>query len=379
MKYKAVLIGLLLSMFPATTLARPDGHGYKGGSQKVERTMAVDSAATVSLCITSGNITVRGWDKNEVLAQSRDAVQIELISAEPSPTSDQIKKLEIVVLNKAETRKPQGKCQAYSDIELYIPRGATVLVQTRDGNIDIAEIASAYARTQNGDITVQRVSHSIELGGIGGSISIKDSSGRVSVTSAGGGVEAANIRPWESGDDFEVMTIGGDIVLNQITHKQLNVRTVSGNVSVTGSLAAGGRYGFKSFSGDVTLALPANSSFRLSAKVSHGGDIVTDFPLTPATEMTMSGLPKSAFPVAPAPASPPLPPKAAPKTGALPAGATPQFSPAAKGATDVDPAATDVLVRRPSYTLHRINAVYGTGDATISVASFSGTLHLKQN
>lgn len=108
MKYKAVLIGLLLSMFPATTLARPDGHGYKGGSQKVERTMAVDSAATVSLCITSGNITVRGWDKNEVLAQSRDAVQIELISAEPSPTSDQIKKLEIVVLNKAETRKPQG-------------------------------------------------------------------------------------------------------------------------------------------------------------------------------------------------------------------------------------------------------------------------------
>jgi hypothetical protein len=31
------------------------------------------------------------------------------------------------------------------------------------------------------------------------------------------------------------------------------------------------------------------------------------------------------------------------------------------------------------YASRRMNAIYGTGDATISVASFSGTLYLQKN
>jgi hypothetical protein len=35
-----------------------------------------------------------------------------------------------------------------------------------------------------------------------------------------------------------------------------------------GALAHDGRYGFKTISGDVTLTLPVNSSFKISAKLS---------------------------------------------------------------------------------------------------------------
>lgn len=381
MKFRAIFIGLVLSILPASAFAHTDDHKDKERTQKMERTMAVDSAVSVSLCVMSGNITVRGWDKDEVRARSADAVQIELRRVEPvSP--EKTRKLEVVILNKAETPKPQaaqGKCQAYSDVELNIPRGATVLVQTRDGDIDIAEIASAYVGTQNGDISVEQISHSIEVGSIGGSICIKDSSGRVSVASAGGPVEAVNIRPVESGDAFEVITVSGDITLEGVTHKQLSTRTVSGNVNLTGPLTNGGRYGFNSFSGDITLAMPADSSFRLSAKVAEEADIITDFPLTMTTEPAAPKPPtKSTTPAAPTPESPALP-SAAPKSGVPPTGPTPKVIPTEKVVVYVKPEVKVAVTLKPSYSLRRINAVCGTGEATISVSSFSGTLRLQHN
>jgi putative adhesin len=380
MKFRALVIGLVLSIFPASGFAHTDDPKDKERSQKMERTMAVDSAVSVSVCVMSGNITVRGWDKNEVQARSADAVQIELKRVEPvSP--EKTRKLEVVILNKAETPKPQaaqGKCQAYSDVELNIPRGATVVVQTRDGDIDIAEIASAYVGTQNGDISVEQISHSIEVGSIGGSICIKDSSGRMSVTSAGGPVEAVNIRPLESGDAFEVTTVSGDITLEGVTHKQLSTTTVSGNVNLTGPLTNGGRYGFNSFSGDITLAMPADSSFRLSAKVSEEADIITDFPLTITTEAAPKPPTKSATPAPPTPESP-APPSAAPKSGVPQAHPTPKVVPPDKVVVYVKPEVKVTVTPKPSYNLRRVNAICGTGEAAISVSSFSGTLRLQHN
>lgn len=375
MKFRAILISLLsitlsASAFAKTPSARLESKDEDRG-QKVERSIAVDSAVAVSLCVMSGSITVRGWDRNEVVARSADAVQIELKHSEGTPPATSIKKLEVVVLNKAEAQRPQGKCQAFSDVDLSVPRGATVLVQTRDGDISIAEVASAYAGTQNGDIEVEQVSRSIEVGSIGGSICLKDSSGRVSASSAGGPIEAANLRPLEANDSFEVVTTSGDITLTQVAHKQINTKTVSGNLTMTGPLAPAGRYWFNSFSGDVTLALPTNSSFKLMAKVSDDGEIITDFPLT-LTQSSAATPPEPPVP----PVSGPFPgPAPAPKAG--PTGAPPKDAPSVR--VHINPVITVNPVAKVTFAMRRISGTHGTGDATISVASFSGTLRLEQN
>jgi len=378
MKFRAIIFSLVVLAFGASAFA--DGSRSvrrdDDGDQKVERTIAVDPTVTVSLCVTSGNITVRGWDRNEVTARSADPVQIELRKPEEMPAGS-VKKLEIVVFNKAETGKPQGKCQAYSDLDLNVPKGATVLVQTRDGDISIGEVASAYAGTQNGDIEVQQISRSIEVGSIGGSICLKDSTGRVSVSSAGGSIDAANLRPVETGDSLEVVTTSGDINLTNVTHKDINTKTVSGNLTLTGPLAAAGRYWFNSFSGDVTLALPANASFKLMAKVSENGEIITDFPLT-LTQVSAAATAESSTPVAIA-ETPEAPVTPAPPAKADHSGSTPKPAPAPAVKVHVKP----VIVVTPSpkiaFSMRRITGVHGSGDATISVASFSGTLRLEQN
>ncbi len=377
MKFRAIIISLLLVILAVNAFAGAGGARASRkddvGEQKVERSIAVDAAVAISLCVASGNITIHGWDRNEVRARSADAVKIELVHASQSTPGASITKLEVAVFNNDETEKPAGKCQAFSDIELNVPRGASVLVQTRDGDISIAEVAAAYAGTQNGDIEVQKITRSIEIGSLAGNICLKDSSGRVNVSSAGGSVEAANLQPLQADDEFEVITTSGDIMLSHVTHKQINTKTVSGNLTMTGPLARAGRYGFNSFSGDVTVAMPANSSFKLVAKVSQDGEIITDFPLT-LTQNSASSAEARAVATAEAPADP-----AAPVAKSGPVSPVTKVAPVVR--VDVKPK-IHVKIKpevKVAFSMRRVNGIHGTGDAMISVSSFLGTLRLEQN
>jgi DUF4097 and DUF4098 domain-containing protein YvlB len=356
MKFRTVfIIPLLIASATVATVAsgRGDKPKDKGRQQKVERTTAANPNVTVSVCLVSGDITVHGWDRNEVRARSNNAARLEFRGNEATPESGPAKKIEVFISDQPEESRVTRSCLSSSDIELYVPRGAAVQLQTRDGDITVVEVAMAYVNTQNGDIEIERASRSVDAGSIGGSISLKDSSGRINLHSIGGGIEAIDVRPAEADDLFEASSVSGDVVLSRIAHAQLNAHTVNGSLSLTGPLARAGRYGFRTYSGDVTLTLPADASFRLSAKISRQGEIITDFPLT----LTAQG---SADP--PAPPAPASPPDKAPKKDDAPK----------KGVYS-----KTIVVTIP-YAMHRVEAIYGTGDATIYVASFSGTVHLRK-
>jgi DUF4097 and DUF4098 domain-containing protein YvlB len=361
-------------MAAGNVLAHPDRND-DGHSQEVERTVSADPSVTVSICVMSGSISVNGWEKNEVSARSSNATQIELRQKDGKEQAGKLTRLEVFVIDKSETARIKDNCQAYSDLELFVPRGASVHVQTRDGDIDIADIAVAVAGTQNGDISIERISRAVEVASVGGTVSIKDSTGRASVTTIGGGIEVVNLRPSTGADGFEAVSVSGDLNLEGVSHSQFNARTVTGNVRLTGSLAARGRYGFKTMSGDITLTLPSDSSFNLSAKVSKDGEIISDFPLT----LVPDSLSQSPAPAAAPPARPV-------SGGAPPRSPTPVPADTAPGpevVVRVAPRVNKVIVTTPFTvsvpTLRRINAVYGAGDASIQVASFSGTLQLLKN
>src|SRR5438132_11415231 len=108
MKFRAILISFLLVM--AAVFALADGRKGKGRSQKVEQSVPADPNVRVSLCVTSGDVNVRGWDKNEVLARSDDGVQIELRRSDPTNQSSQATKLEVLLMDRAEGQSPRNSC-----------------------------------------------------------------------------------------------------------------------------------------------------------------------------------------------------------------------------------------------------------------------------
>ena len=349
--------------------------------------MVVDPRAIITLCVASGALTVHGWDKPEVRVRSLDAEHIEFRRIDkPKDPNTPATRVDVMVFTKASRVDPKRDCQAIAEVEMQVPAGSTVQVQTRDGDITIYGVAAAYAGSQNGDIIIERATRLVEAGSVGGSISLKDSSGRVNLSSAGGGVAVVNVRATGPDDTFEVGTVSGDIELDDISSPKVMAKTVSGTLIMSGALVKSGYYAFTNMTGDVVLVLPHDASFRLSAKVSERQNLVSDFALKFMSESTPPPLTPRPHPVPhPQPAPPadqPGKPAKGPTAATKPAvkdkpATKDKEKPSAKSGPVLEP----IIVERPTVVapyVRRIDAICGTGDATISVASFGGTVRLKK-
>lgn len=366
MKFKAFIISFLLLLSAGTAYA--DGHG-KIGTQKIERSIAALPNVAVSLCVDSGNVTVRGWDKNEVFARSSEVGRIELKSANSGMPSAGAAKVLVWLVDKPVGVEEKGGCDAFGDVELMVPRGAALYLQTGDGEIDVSEVASIFARSETGDISVKKATRSVEVVSFSGEIAVANSTGRMAMKSVSGMMTASNLRPNDQNDCFEASSISGDIQLQGVDHQLVTVKTANGKIDFSGPLAHQGRYNFNTTSSDVTLSLPENSSFRLNARVARDREVITDFPLDLTIEDPVPVMHKKAEP------APPAPPEPAPQP-------IPRAAPDAKQPVIVvaDPQVQTVKVKpvvvKTLYSLRRISAVHGSGDSLITIASFTGTIHL---
>ncbi|HSE31968.1 MAG TPA: DUF4097 family beta strand repeat-containing protein [Pyrinomonadaceae bacterium] len=358
--------------------------------------MPVDPTATITVCVMSGTIEVRGWDKNEVRVRSADAGVIDFRRIDKVKEKDKERsvqtpatRVDVMVMDKSDKTGKKGDCQAVADVEVEAPHGATVQVQTRDGDIHIIGVAAAYAGSQNGDIAIEHATKLVEAGSVGGSILLRDSAGRINLSTAGGTVEAANVKATSADDTFEVATVSGDVQLDHISNAKLVVKTVSGGVTMTGALMRSGEYGFTTWSGDVVLALPTDASFQIVAKLSDSQNIISDFKLKYLEMPPQPNQRVTRAPGAPAPRSPTpkvQPPAKTPQPSVEASAKAPE--PGVASAANTAPPAvkgapTGTVVIRPSvvvapFALRRIVATCGTGDANIAVNSFSGSLRLKK-
>ena len=383
---RTLILLLTLVSLCSVAVARHDNRTRKDDEKrkhetKIERSLATDPQVVVSICVSSGNIKVNGWSNNEVRVSSVEAGEIELKRKDVGTGA--VQKMDVRVRDKQNETTSGDPCDAYSDIEVNVPRGATVQLQTRDSDIDVENVAVVYANTQNGNIDVERATRLVEAATIGGGISLRDSTGRISAHSAGGTIEAVNVRPLDRTDVFEARSLGGEISLDHVAHTQVSANTLNGSLRVEGPLAAHGRYNFRTMSGDLTLSLPAESSFQVSARYSQGAEVITDFPITLTSLTTAKRAASPGAVVAPAAVGVPAPVvKPMPAPGAPPA--TPP-DPKAVPAEDAEDGMVKVktkkgmvVVNMAGLSMRRIDGVCGTGDAKLELASFSGTIHLQR-
>ncbi|HYP01524.1 MAG TPA: DUF4097 family beta strand repeat-containing protein [Pyrinomonadaceae bacterium] len=298
-----------------------------------EQTIAAEATVTLLTCVETGHVVVRGWDRKEVRARSNDASRIELRRADATTAPNPATRVEVLVArDEAEPARP-GLCSNSGNLELDVPRGATVQIKGNTGDLNIAGVASVRAKTLSGDIELQGITKSVEAWSANGTIIMRNSSGRARLETISSEIVASNLATDGAGDEFVAKSVSGEISLEKLAHTQVEATSTNSSIGYAGALVEGGLYTFKSHSGSVTLALPANSAFQLNAKVHHSGEIVTDFPIRQVPVMPSTD-----------PRNPP------PVGGAL-------------------------------LSDGRLTGVTGKGDrraATLILSSFSGTLHLQQ-
>ncbi len=276
-RHSFITLGALLAAF----ICAPQAFAGSGAARAslTEQTVAADPAVTILLCVESGGITVRGWERKEVHARNRSGGQIELRRADATNESAPATRVEVLLSESPELRPRPGECGRSGDIELDVPRGSTVQLKGRSGDIDVTGVASLRADTFSGSIDVRDIAHYVEVTTANGNIALTHAQGRARLRAISGLIDVRDAGPAAAGDDLWAKTTSGDITLTQVRHTHVEAATSSGSVNLIGALAHGGFYDLKTSNGDVIATLPADSSFFVNAKVYYGGDIVTDFPI----------------------------------------------------------------------------------------------------
>ena len=262
-----------LSVCTAGVFAHVTTREKRGG--QVERSIAADRRVIVSACTLSGGFTVRGWDRNEVRVRS-DGADIELVRIDQTK-SEQATELKVT----AKTSRPnaRGSCLMFGGLEMDVPRGANVRLQTTSGDISLTDVARATVVTTSGNIDLTRMREETTATVIGGDISVRDSTGLFNLHATGGSIDARHLVPLAASDTVSASTVSGEVNLNQVTHQRVNVNSVSGQVTYSGELVRNGSYSFQNLSGEIRLSIPASSSFRLVTNVGETVKINSDFNL----------------------------------------------------------------------------------------------------
>src|SRR5215510_8258489 len=267
---------LLLFLLAVSGVTRAHGTLEKNKHQQFERTVAADPRVVVSACVVSGNLTVRGWDRNEVRVRVTDALQVDLTRIDQGKAQSAT---ELTLTSKGNRPHKNPSCLPLGNVELDVPRGATVKLQSTNGAISVADVARIDSNSQAGGTEVIKAHAETNVSAIGGDISVRDSTGSFKLHTVGGSIDARDLRPANPADAFDADTIGGEIILNRIQHPRQKVNTVSGEVDYTGPVLRGGEYSFQSISGHLRLSLPPNSSFRVSGTLGQAADFTNDFGL----------------------------------------------------------------------------------------------------
>lgn len=352
MKYYRVLIVFMVMLSCANAFGYADRRKQRTHAPKFEAVVSVDPDVNLSLCLNSGRIRIKGWNRNEVRASSDDLTAVELrrfgVAGNASPAKN------VTVVPSDQRSRLSTPCLDHGEIEIHVPRRATVKLQTQAGEISITDVAKVYVAALSGDVKLERVTQVIDARAIGGNISVSSSSGQIKLRTVGGSIDATDVKAARPGDTCEVSTVGGGITVELASFSQLTASSVHGSLSMSGVLIRGGRYAFSTISGDVNLTLPADSSFRLTATLSRGAKIDSDFPLTSGREKLLSS-----------PAAP------------VHEARRPNSSNRTVPEPHVRGDQTHTVKRRADF--QQINTVFGTGEAVVTISSFNGALMLRKN
>ena len=254
--------------------------GREKYEEKFARTEALSKNGKVYLNNVSGDIEVRTWKE--------DQVKIEALKVSEASSVDKAKENAALVpievtrdgdTLRIETKYPErhgfwggNSVNVSVDYKLWIPEKAALEVKSVSGDIKVAEVGGA-ARLGS-------VSGDVELGGaagaeinlVSGNVTVENILGDAYLKTVSGDVKATKVK-----GSVEAESVSGDIELKDVSEaKTVTGKSVSGSITYTGTILAGGNYELTAHSGDVTMRIPANAAFDLEADT-FSGTIDCDF------------------------------------------------------------------------------------------------------
>jgi DUF4097 and DUF4098 domain-containing protein YvlB len=257
-----------------------------------------DVGARVVARSTSGSVTARDLKGEASLTTTSGSIAAERVEGALSvgSTSGDLNISDAGRQLKAHTTSGGIRVLRVREDAAVNSTSGSVRVERAGGRVNVRGVSGSITVIEaEGDVNAENVSSNVLVENVNGRAGAGSVSGRVTVrnvregaraTSVSGGIEITNAR-----GRVVASTTSGGVALSNIDSRDVQVSSHSGGVRFQGKIYDDGRYGFESFSSDVIVLLPADTSFTVNAKT-FSGEIETDFPIQLTPGVSLSGRPR---------------------------------------------------------------------------------------
>ena len=227
---------------------------------QTDRTVTVAKGARLSVNNDAGEVVLRTWDRDSVRVQA---------SHNARTTIDVQTAGNIVTIRSRAAGGPAGGV----DYEITAPVWLPVKVSGQFLYIGIEGAQNEIsAETVRGDIVVKGGSGFVTAKSIQGEVIVEDAKGRINASSVNEGIRITGAI-----GDVTAESTNGDIILEKIEAKSLEVTTVNGDIRYEGSIGPGGLYRFSTHNGDITMILPETTNATFTVRT-YNGDFQSNLP-----------------------------------------------------------------------------------------------------
>ena len=229
-------------------------------SESIERKIAAGATGEVVISNVSGQIDVRGWDRNEVQVTGHLGRGVERLDLETSGGRTVVK----VVL-------PRGNSHdGDADIEVSVPKGSSVEVSAVSADVSSRGVLGTQRlKSVSGEVTADIAGDESEVRSVSGDVTVRGTGKPLSlrVSSVSGSLDITNVA-----GKLDVVTVSGDARVQMGEASEVRGRTTSGSLEVSGKLTRDGRVDVEGVSGDITLRVSAAGGISTEIE-SFSGDI----------------------------------------------------------------------------------------------------------
>ena len=258
-----------------------------------EKSIKTDASVNVWIpCINRGSVKITGWDRNEVRVYIDGGNTFNFTVQEKNATSGDPVWIKVSGVQPKGRYGPVSECIWGDDIEIDVPVGASVNLKGQEIATRIDTVRKAEIKVVGGNISLRNITNGVGAYSGQGDITVEASKGSISLESTTGNILVFEAGPSEIADWFKAKTNGGAISLQGIGHRQVDVNSISGSVSFSGSIRTGGSYSLRTSRGSIRMAIPAAVSSQISATYGYG-TFRSEIPIDIATENVSPGAVKT--------------------------------------------------------------------------------------
>jgi DUF4097 and DUF4098 domain-containing protein YvlB len=235
---------------------------------QIDTTVRLERGGTVDLSLISGRIRVTGWDQPDV----KIVASIESGSLEFDANSSRVS---LSVDDNDDSRGHRHRNVGDAKYDVSVPRGVRLILEAVSGDITATgSQGEIEASSVSGDVEVSNGVREVSAEAVSGSVRASQINGNLHAETVSGDLRAESVT-----GDVEATSVSGNVRLGTVQSKDVRSETVSGEITYTGTIDPGGRYGFESHSGTIRLNIPRNTGAQFSVET-FSGDVSTDFPVT---------------------------------------------------------------------------------------------------